>query len=364
MKTTNFILAIFLMMLALSLNFCSGGQDSSSEIIRPVRFEKVIMYGGDQTRTFSGVSKPGLETNLSFKVGGTLRRLNVEVGDQVSAGELIAVLDATVYNLQLDQTKSARTQAEIGMQNARSTYDRISKLYETGSVSINDYEQAKTAYESAKAGVNSAKKQVQLAEQSVNYTRLRAPIAGRVANVNAEINENITAGFSIIALTSGSDIEVTVGMPESFIAMINDGDTVSVMFSSMANENFTGIISEVSYIVGATSTTYPVTIKLENPSENIRPGMTANVEFRLTSEDETETILVPSVAVGEENDQNFVYVLKVLQGDTATVHKRIVTVGEFTGSGFEIAEGLEDGEMVVTAGISKLSEGLTVKILK
>ena len=68
--------------------------------------------------------------------------------------------------------------------------------------------------------------------------------------------------------------------------------------------------------------------------------------------------------MGEENDLNYVYVLKVLQGDTATVHKRIVIVGEFTGSGFEIAEGLEDGEMVVTAGISKLSEGLTVKILK
>jgi RND family efflux transporter MFP subunit len=285
------------------------------------------------------------------------------VGDQVRAGELLAVLDATDYNLQLDQTKSASTQAEVRMQNARSTYDRISKLYETGSVSVNDYEQAKTAFESARAGVNSVRKQVQLAEQRVNYTRLRAPIDGRVANVNAEINENIMAGFSVITLTSGSDIEVTVGMPESFIAMIRDGDTANVTFSSLAGENFTGIISEVSYIVGEASTTYPITIKLEDPSEDIRPGMTANVKFLLTSEDDKEAILVPSVAVAEENDQNYVYVLKVLNGDTATVHKRIVTIGDITGAGFEITEGLEDGEMVVTAGISKLSEGLTVRML-
>ena len=363
MRSTNYVMPILLVTLTLTLNFCSGKQDTSTEIIRPVRYEKVIMYGGEQTRTFSGVSKSGLETNLSFKVGGTLRQLNVEVGDQVRAGQLIAVLDATDYTLQLDQTISAHTQAEVRMQNARSTYERISRLYETGSVSVNDYEQAKTAFESARAGLNAARKQVQLAEQSVHYTRLRAPIDGRVASVSAEINENIMAGFSIITLTSGSDIEVTVGMPESFIAMIRDGDTVSVMFSSLAGESFTGVISEVSYIVGEASTTYPITIKLENPSEDIRPGMTANVVFQLTSGEDKETILVPTVAVGEENEQNFVFVLEALNGDTAVVHRRIVTIGDITGTGFEITEGLEDGEMVVTAGISKLSEGLRVRLL-
>jgi RND family efflux transporter MFP subunit len=364
MKTQELTSFISLIMLAYVLCCCSGKQDTSSEIIRPVRFEKVIKYGGEQIRTFSGVSKSGLETNLSFKVGGTLKQLNVKVGDPIRAGQLIAVLDATDYSLQLDQTKSARTQAEVQMQNAKSTYDRVAKLYETGSVSVNDYEQAKTAYESAKAGFNSARKQVQLAEQRVNYTRLRAPIAGRVAEVNAEINENISPGYSIITLTSGSDIEVTVGMPESFIAMIKEGDTATVRFSTLEDEYFTGTISEVSYIVGAASTTYPVTIKLRNPSEDIRPGMTANVIFHLTSEDDDESIIVPTVAVGEENEQNFVYVVNILQGDTATVHKRTVTVGEFTGNGFEILDGLEDGEMVVTAGISKLSEGLKVKLLQ
>ncbi len=363
MKTRSSTNIIQMMILAFFLCFCTGKKEKTAEILRPVRYEKVIMYGGEQTRTFSGVSKAGVETNLSFKVGGTINRLNVKVGDQISAGQLIAVLDATDYILQLDQTKAALTQVEVQMQNAKSIYDRMSKLYETGSVSASDYEQAKTAYESTKAGVSSARKQVQLDEQMVNYTRLRAPIAGRVANLNAEINENITAGFSIITLTSGSDIEVTVGMPESFIAMVEEGATVDVMFSSLADENFIGIISEVSYIVGSSSTTYPVTIKLENPSEDIRPGMTVNVTFNLTSENEEETILVPSVAVGEENDENFVYVVQLIQGDTATVHKRIVTVGELTGGGFEITEGLEDGEMVVTAGISKLSEGMKVKIL-
>jgi RND family efflux transporter MFP subunit len=364
MKVKATLTIIPLLTSILFLCNCSAKRDKTSEILRPVRYEKVIMFGGEQNRTFSGVSKSGIETNLSFKVGGTLRRLNAKVGDQVRAGQLLASLDATDYDLQLDQTRAALIQAQVQMESARSTYERISKLYETGSISVNDYEQAKTAFESTNAGVSSTRKRVQLAEQRVIYTRLYAPISGRVAKINAEINENIMAGYSIITLTSGSDIEVTVGMPESFIAMVQEGSSVHVAFSSFPDEVFNGIVSEVSYTVGSSSTTYPVTIKLENPSENIRPGMTSNVTFNLSSGTEKESILVPTVAVGEENDQNFVYVLNLLQGDTATVHKRIVTVGELTGDGFEITEGLEDGELVVTAGISKLSEGMTVKMLK
>jgi len=148
------------------------------------------------------------------------------------------------------------------------------------------------------------------------------------------------------------------------ISMVKEGGEVEVRFSSMADRNFSGIISEISYIVGSSSTTYPVTIKLVNPSEDIRPGMTANVTINLSSESEEETILVPTVAVGEENDENFVYVVEIIQGDTAKVHKRIVSIGQLTGGGFEITKGLEDGEMVVTAGVSKLTDGLRVKLLQ
>ncbi len=363
MKVKNLIRVAIISNLILLLVSCAGENKQSVEIIRPVRYQEVKMYRGQQTRTFSGVSKASLETNLSFKVSGTIKQINAKVGNQVNAGQLIAVLDATDYKLQLEQTKSSLTQAEVQMRNAKSNYERISILYENGSTSINSYEQAKTTYESAKAIVNSTRKQVQLAQQSVNYTHLKVPISGRVANINAEINENVSAGFSVVTISSGSDIEVTVGMPESFIAMVKESDTVIVKFSSLPDDNFVGIVSEVSYTIGSESTTYPITINLENPSKDIRPGMTADIIFNLSSETGKEIILVPTVAVADDNAGNFVYVVEKLNGDTAIVHKRAVTVGNLTGEGIEISEGLIYGELVVTAGISKLSEGLKVKIL-
>ena len=92
--------------------------------------------------------------------------------------------------------------------------------------------------------------------------------------------------------------------------------------------------------------------------------MTANVTINLQADSEQETILVPTVAVGEEDDKNFVYMVRKIRGDTAMVHKRILTIGELTGEGFEVLEGLEDGEMVVTAGISKLNDSLQVRIIE
>jgi multidrug efflux pump subunit AcrA (membrane-fusion protein) len=124
MKNRSLFSVILIMLLSILLKTCKGKEEAATEILRPVRYEKVIMYGGDQTRTFSGVSKAGIETNLSFKVGGTISQLNVKVGDQIPAGKTIAVLDATDYRLQLDQTKAAYTQAEVQMQNGRSAYDR------------------------------------------------------------------------------------------------------------------------------------------------------------------------------------------------------------------------------------------------
>ena len=236
-------------------------------------------------------------------------------------------------------------------------------LYENGNVSINDYEQAKTMYESAKANVNSALKQVQLAEQRVGYTRLSAPISGRVANVNAEINENVMAGFSVVTLTSGSDIEITVGIPESFIVMVHESDTVSIQFSSIQDKTFPGVISEVSYTVGSTSTTYPVTIKLKEVSEDIRPGMTAEVTFRLLSEEKEEIILVPAFAVAKDNENTYVFVIENIEEDTTTVHKQPVVFSELTGEGFKITDGLKDGDAIVTAGVSKLTDRMKVRIL-
>jgi len=165
-------------------------------------------------------------------------------------------------------------------------------------------------------------------------------------------------------LNTGDDIEVTVGMPESFISRVEKGENVSVRFSSIQNKVFDGKITEVSYIIGSQSSTYPVTIALTAPTRDIRPGMPCEVIFTLSSQKKSDNLIVPANAVGEDTGGNFVFTVTESAGDFAVVHKKKVTVGQLTREGFEILAGLQDGELVVTAGIANLTDGMKVRMLK
>jgi len=361
-KTIKFYIVIpTLLLLAFS---CSDKSRSGKEVIRPVRFEKVQNLSAAQTRTFSGVSKSGIETNLSFKVGGTINFINVKIGEKVNKNILIASLDDSDYQLKFEQSHASEDNAKTQRDLAKSNYKRIEKLYENGNISVSEYQQAKAAYESAKSQVKSLDRQTDQIKKQIEYTKLYAPMDGVIANLYVEKNENVQPGQVIVEFNSGKDPEVTIGIPENFITRIKEGDFVTVEFSSVPEQEFEAIITEVSYVAQQQSSTYPVIVKLQNPTNEIRPGMAADVTFNFQSKKEEDNIIVPSVAVAEDHSGNYVYVLEEIAKDTATVQKRSVKVGILIEESFEILKGLEEGELVVTAGISKLTDGMKVRLLR
>lgn len=364
MYTGKIRLYTVLSLILLFILACSNNDESPKEILRPVRFQKAFNLSGEQTRTFSGVSKAGVETNLSFKVGGTINYVNVKIGEKVKKNALIASLDDSDYELKYEQSHASEDNAKAQRDLAKSNYKRLETLYENGNVSVSEYQQAKATFESAKAQVKARDRQTDMLKKQIGYTKLYAPMDGIIANLYVEKNENIQAGQVIVKFNSGKDPEVTIGLPETFITRVDEGDKVGVRFSSIPEKEFEAVIAEVSFVVGQQSSTYPVMVKLLNPTSEIRPGMAADVTFNLQSKTEEENIVVPSVAVAEDQSGNYVYVIEEIAKDTAVVHKRPVKVGVLIEENFEIIEGLEDGELVVTAGISKLTDGMKVTLLR
>ena len=285
---------IIFLFLALLLSGC-GSQKTEivEEPLRPVRFAQISNKHSLGQTTFSGAAKSSKTSNLSFKVNGKIDQIKVQVGDLVRRNQLIAVLDPTDYNIQLDeaiaQLRSAETQVKSAgtqLNNAKSTYLRVERLYENNSVSLSEYEGAKTNYEAtqssdeaSKAQVALAQKQVQAARNQVNYTRLTAPYQGIITQVVVEENELISTGAPIVNISSDASIEVEVGVPESFIGQVNKGQNVQVAFSAIKNQDFKGSVEEVGYST-AGGATYPVTIRCHNGNDQIRPGMAARVTFQ------------------------------------------------------------------------------------
>jgi RND family efflux transporter MFP subunit len=207
--------------------------EEAEPVIRPVRYQVAYSTGGDRVRSFSGTARAGVESRISFKVPGTIRQVPVEVGDEVTAGQLLADLDDQDYRLQVQRAEAGLSQARAQARNAEADYARARQLWENANLSLSELDAARTASESAASSVNAYERELELARLQLSYTRLRAPVAGAVASVSVEVNENVRTGQVVVLLTSGSNLEVEVDVPGVLITGIVEGDEVNVAFDAL-----------------------------------------------------------------------------------------------------------------------------------
>jgi len=370
------LLALVLLMVVLAS--CGEAPVEKEKRIRPVKYATIGPSTGMETHTFSGVAKAQNETNLSFKVGGTLSSISVELGDRVRKGQLIATIEPADYDIQKKQAVSQKEgavanaqAAETQLINAQATYDRVAKLYENNSVALSEYQQAKSSldaaqaqYEAAESQVDAADQQVQAAGNQVSYARLMSPMDGVVTAVQVEANEVVNAGTVIAKVSSLGRPEVEVGVPEILITKVQKGQPVNITLPSAPGEQFQGVVDQVAYASGS-APTYPVIVEIAKTAAQIRPGMAADVAFLFPTNGETTKSKrsIPVQAVGEDNNGNFAFVLKQKNEDVYVAEKKTITIGKLTPEGFELLGGLQEGDRVATAGLKSLMDGMEVTLL-
>ena len=356
--------SLFTMLLSSLLVYSCGGEEPIPDpVIRPVRYQEVFATGGTRERTFPGTSRASLESRLSFKVSGTVQRVAVEVGDKIKVKQLIAELDAKDYLLQVEDAEAGLKSAEAQSRKTNADYNRTRALYENRNASRNDLDAARARAESADAQVRSVQKKLELANSQHSYTRLTSPVDGAIASVTVEENENVAAGQPVALLTSGSLLDVEVAIPEFLIVQIRESDAVQISFNALGGRQFTGWVTEVGIAATGLATTFPVTVRMDHADPDCRPGMAAEVTFRFGSEDGRGHILIPAVAVGKDRHGRFVYVVEPSEAGSGTVRRSVVKVGDFSEAGFEILEGLVEGQLVVTASVSRIRDAQQVRLL-
>jgi RND family efflux transporter MFP subunit len=345
---------------------CSRDEPLAEPEIRPVRAEMVTLSGSERSRTYSGTFRSGMESKLSFRVPGRVERLRATVGQAVGPGSLLARLDPRDYDLQVQEARASLTRALASKRNADAERDRVRELYENDNASLSQWDQARAVAESAAAQVESLQKRLELAQLQLEYTQLAAPVAGVIATVEVEVNENVQAGQPIVTLSSSTLTEVEVDLPSSVITAIREGSEVVVECDALPGETLDAFVTEVG-VAASGSTTFQVTVQLAAQDDRVRPGMAAEVTFRLAaSETDTDRILVPVVAVGEDRDGRFVFLAQPTEKGRAIVMRQPVSVGDLMTDGerdvIEVIEGLSEGDIIVTAGVRRLEDGRLVRL--
>lgn len=352
--------------IALMAIFVAGcaNKESPEEAIRPVYFQKVDRSAGTEIRSFSGVAQPQNEAKLSFKVGGTIQQIAVQLGDTVKKGKQIARLDATDYRINYNKAVASLKNAEVQLIAARSAFIRIENLYAGNNASLNDYEKTKAQYESAEAMAQTASEQVSAAQNQLDYTSLEAPYSGTVSAILAKENEMTGAGHPVVAFSSVQTFEVQMAVPENIIGRISQGMEVTVRFSTLPGKIFPGIITEVSS-GSPGSSAYAVIVQLNGkPSAQLFAGMTGTVNIPLENKDQQASIIIRPDAVSHDQNGDFVFLAEPT--DEEGIYKasrQDVKLGELSPAGYEIDAGLNTGDVVITAGIRFLYEGREVKLL-
>lgn len=358
MKHTKTILTVAIGFLLIS---CGNDDREEENVIRPVKYDEISYSGGFQTKVFNGVSKSGSETKLSFRANGLIVLLDANIGDKVEKGQLLAKLDQKDISLSYEQAKSSVTSARIQMETAKSNLERVKELYQSNSASLRDYEEAKNNYANATSGYQTARKSMSLQASQFEYTKIVAPTAGVISKKNHDINENVQAGEPVFVINSeGGDLEINVGAPEKYISKIKNGAEVKVLINQ---ETVKGYVSEVGYSTDE-SGTYPITVVLVEPSDALRPDMPAEVTFEFGSKDTKAKLLVPIKAVGEDEKGNFVFLLLKNKDGNYSVKKQSIKVGTLSNEGFTVESGINENDLVATAGLRTLHDGMIVSLLK
>jgi RND family efflux transporter MFP subunit len=178
------------------------------------------------------------------------------------------------------------------------------------------------------------------------------------------VDETIRAGQPIAVMNAGTEMQISLGFPESIINEISLGMPVTVRLPVYSQQEFSGRVTELSPAVDNNTATYPARIQVMDPEGLIKAGMAANVTLNLKTDGRDDNVLtIPSEAVGEDSQGRFVFVIDETP-EIPVVRRTSVEVGTLDSRGFEVLSGLQRGQKVATAGLQTLLDGQQVTLFE
>jgi len=346
------------MLLMAGLVLFTGGcgkkeEPEKADVVRPVKTMTIQAGGVSATRSYPAQVRASRRVDLAFKVAGPLVELPGEEGQDVKRGQLIAKILPREFKIRLDQAKARALEAE-------QQYQRYRDLYVKKQVSKADFDKYKSQRDVAVA-------QQEDAQNALKDTRLTAPFEGIIATRYVQNFEEVQAKQPIVFLQDIRQIEMLVNVPESEMATVRGEIKAKAyaQFPTAPGKRWDLDLKEYSTQADPKTQTYQVVTVMPQPEEiNVLPGMPGTVVIELAGDVNPAAgpqIVIPAIAVVASAEGNS-YVWGI-DNESLTAKKLPVKVGQITGSeNVVVQEGLSGGEVIAVAGVTKLAEGIKVRI--
>lgn len=353
-KSFNYLMvfAIAASMLA-SCSKKEGSEESSAKVEKEdlplVEVETANNETVDQISEYTATVEAYKTNNIMSNNGCRIKRLLVDVGSHVSAGQKVVILD----DVNIATQSASIDQQRIQLANAKRDLERAKQLVKIGGGTQQTVDQLQAAYDSQARAIESSRRS--LSTMSEN-TVLTSPISGVVTVRNFQ-NGDLPSGMPILVIEQQDPLKVVIAVNETDMPHVTNGMPVSVVFDTYPGEAFNGHVSLIHPTVDVNTRTFQVEVTIENRGNKVHSGMFARVKFNFGR---TSGIVVSDLAVQKQigSGLRYVYTLE----DNGTVKFREVEVGRRMGNRYEIKSGLSSGMRVVTKGHTRLTNGTKVEL--
>ncbi|QJP16686.1 efflux RND transporter periplasmic adaptor subunit [Starkeya sp. ORNL1] len=338
-----------------ALSGCSPNEAAPAPPTRPV-LSVVATPRDDATISFTGTVQPRFSRDLGFRVLGRVVARDVDVGQTVKAGQLLASLDPMTLSLAVRQIEAELAKAEAQLVYATATKDRKKALLAQKVASQADLDTAEEALATANAAVVRARAGLDKAKEQLSYTRLVSDTDGIVTAVNAEVGQTVNAGDTVVTVAQAEIREAMVDVPDEMAQSLKVGDPFATTLQVDPGIAARGRVREIAPQADAATRTRRIRITLDAPPPTFRIGTTVTAT---PSRTELASIDLPPSALLKADGRSFVW---VVDEKALTVSRKPVEVASDLGGTLRIKSGIDAGARVVTAGVNSLAEGQRVRI--
>ena len=337
--------------LALALSACGGGGPDHVPA-RPVLVARPQPATG-VARSFPGEIRAREESPLAFRVGGKLVRRDVDVGDRVARGQLLAVIDPGDFEAQVRAAEARLSAAEAQLKRAAADRARYAALADGQLVSRSTLDAQEAAWRAADGEVSAARAQAEVARNQAGYAELRAPSDGVIASRQAEAGQVVAAGQAVFTLAGDDGREVAIALPESAVGDYATGQVVEVELWNAPGARLRGRFREISPSADPATRTYAARVALDGADA---ARVTLGQSARVHAAREGSALSVPLSAVQRGDDG----AASVWVFDQGRVRAVAIEVGDFGAERVPVTAGIDPGDWVVVAGGHLLQEGQDV----
>lgn len=350
------IKSVILIAASILLLFSCGKQQEGEKIIRPVKVMEIKNPDSIEYFSFSGITAPGKETILSFKIAGPLESINLTQGQIIKKDEVLAKMDSRDYKINLEVYRKKYEAAKASADNAVLQYNRAEKLYKADAMTKKNFDMVTAQKKAAVSLLKEAQQGVENAQNKLKDTELKAPYSGYISKKFADAGSVVNAGTPVVSIAADENPEVTISVANKDIDILKNAVSFIFVPNDDEEKKYELKLKEIGKNPEFSKLTYPAVFELLD-KKDMRMGMSGKV-IASVKRDESSPIIIPASALFEDNGSN-VYIY-----DNGVARVKKVKIGNLYPNGsIVILEGLNKNDKVITAGVNTIIDGEKVKLI-